>query len=169
MRKSKLKWVVTFAAAAMLFAAATLVHAAPQSSSTTNFVGTWQIEMQHGGPGGPGGGQAGNGDNGGNGGGQGDNGGGNGGGHGRRGMGPSSLVITQDGDNYKVVHKTQRGDTTSSATASGNSLTWTEERQGRDGNAMKIQFKATVDGDTMKGTLGGGQFTRDFTAKRGAS
>jgi hypothetical protein len=82
-------------------------------------------------------------------------------------MGPSTLVITQDGDNYKVVHKTQRGDVTSSATASGNTLTWSEEREGRDGNKMTINWKATVDGDTMKGTLGGGQFTREFTAKRG--
>lgn len=154
----KLKFVGIFAAAVLF--AATIAQALPQAA--TNFVGTWDMTMTGGGPGGPGGG----GGQGGNGGGQ--NGSGeNGGGHGQRG--PSSLVITQDGANYKVVHKTQRGDTTSTATASGNTLTWTEERQGRDNNTMKINFKATVDGDSMKGSLGGGQFNRDFTAKRSGS
>lgn len=143
-------------AAAVLFAA-TIAHALPQAA--TNFVGTWDITMSGGGPGGPGGG--------GNGGAQG--GGENGGGGGHRGGGSSSLVITKDGDNYKVVHKTPRGDVSSSATASGSTLSWTEEREGRDGNTMKINFKATIDGDTMKGSLGGGQFNRDFTAKRSGS
>jgi hypothetical protein len=31
---------------------------------------------------------------------------------------------------------------------------------------MKIEYKATLSGDTMKGTMGGAQFSRDFTAKR---
>ena len=31
---------------------------------------------------------------------------------------------------------------------------------------MKIEYKATLNGDTMKGTMGGGQFSREFTAKR---
>jgi hypothetical protein len=148
MRKLK---VAGMFAAAVLFAA-TIAQALPQAA--TNFVGTWDMTMSRGGPGGPGGAQGG---------------GENGGGGGRRGGGPSSLVITKDGDNYKVVHKTPRGDVSSSATSSGNTLSWTEEREGRDGNTMKINFKATIDGDTMKGSLGGGQFNREFTAKRSAS
>jgi hypothetical protein len=156
--------------AAVVLLAATLAHAAPQAAASPNFVGTWQMQMAGGGNGGRGGpGGAGGNNTGGSGGDQGDNGGGNGGGRrgGGGGRGPSSLVITQDGSNYKVTHKTQRGDVTSPATASGNTLTWTEEREGRDGNTMKMNFKATVDGDNMKGTLSGGQFTRDFTATRG--
>ena len=32
---------------------------------------------------------------------------------------------------------------------------------------MKIEFKATLDGDALKGTMGGGQFTRgEFTRCR---
>lgn len=88
------------------------------------------------------------------------------GGGGNRGGGAQSLVIAKDGDNYKVTHKTPRGEVTSDATVDGSSISWTEERQGRNGNSMKIEFKATVDGDSMKGTMGGGQFSRDFTAKR---
>lgn len=87
-------------------------------------------------------------------------------GGGGNGGGAQSLVITQDGDKYKVTHKTPRGEVTSDATVDGNAISWTEERQGRNGNTMQIQFKATVDGDSMKGTMGGGRFSRDFTAKR---
>jgi hypothetical protein len=88
------------------------------------------------------------------------------GGGGNRGGGAQSLVIAQGGDKYKVTHKTPRGEVTSDATVDGNAISWTEERQGRDGNTMKIEFKATVDGDSMKGTMAGGSFSRDFTAKR---
>ena len=31
---------------------------------------------------------------------------------------------------------------------------------------MKIGFKATLDGDTLNGTMSGGEFSREFTAKR---
>lgn len=89
-----------------------------------------------------------------------------GGGNGGRAGGAQSLVITKDGDKYKVTHKTPRGDVSSDATVDGSSISWTEERQGRDGNTMQIQFKATVDGDSMTGTMSGGRFSRDFTAKR---
>jgi hypothetical protein len=108
------------------------------AQNTPNFVGTWEMTMEamQGGPGG------------------------------NRGGGAQSLVITKDGDKYKVTHKTPRGDVTSDATVDGNTISWTEERPGRNGNTFKIEFKATVDGDTMKGTMGGGRFSRNFTAKR---
>jgi hypothetical protein len=94
-------------------------------------------------------------------------GGGGGGGEGRGGGGGAqSLTIAQDGDKYKVTHKTERGENTYDATVSGSTISWTEERPGRDGNTRKIEYKATVDGDSMKGTMGGGQFSREFTAKR---
>ena len=106
-----------------------------------NFVGTWTMTMTGGG-------------------GQG------GGGHRGDEEAAQSLVIAKDGDTFKVTHKSRRGDNTSEATVSGNTISWTEQRQGRDGNPMKIDFKATLDGDTLKGTLGGGQFSREFTARR---
>lgn len=91
-----------------------------------------------------------------------------GGGGNRGGGGAQSLVISKDGEKYKVTHKTPRGDVASDATVDGSTISWTEERPGRDGNTFKIDYKATVDGDSMKGTMsgGGGRFTRDFTAKR---
>ena len=108
------------------------------AQNAPNFVGTWDVTMaaMQGGRGGNGG-----------------------------GGGAQSLVITKDGDKYKVTHKTPRGDIASDATVDGNTISWTEERQGRNGS-ISIQFKATVDGDSMKGTMGGGRFSRDFTAKR---
>lgn len=108
------------------------------AQNAPNFVGTWEMTMEamQGGPGG------------------------------NRGGAAQSLVITKDGDKYKVTHKTPRGEFTSDATVDGNAISWAEEHQGRNGNTMKIEFKATVDGDNMKGTMGGGQFSRDFTAKR---
>jgi hypothetical protein len=119
------------------------VQAAPQGAK---FAGTWTLTMAAGGPGGGGGG------------------GGNGGGGG--GGAAQTLTITQDGGKYKVTHTTGRGDSTADATVSGNTISWSEQRTGRDGNTMTIQYQATVDGDNMKGTLGGGQFNREFTAKR---
>jgi hypothetical protein len=89
-----------------------------------------------------------------------------GGHHGGRGGGAQSLTITQDGEKYKVSHKTHRGENAYDATVSGNTISWTEEHEGRGGNTMKVNYKATLDGDTLKGTMSGGQFSRDFTAKR---
>jgi hypothetical protein len=133
------------------------------SQDAPNFVGSWQMIMLSGGQGGQSGGQ------GGQGGGQGDAQPGDQGEGGHRGgatRGPQTLVIAKDGDHYKVTHKTPRGDKTSDATVSGNTISWSEERPNRDGGTMKIQFKASIDGDALNGTFGGGQFTREFTAKR---
>lgn len=150
-------YCVGFLAAALLLIAASAMRAAPQSSS---FVGTWQITME--GRGGGGGGNGGNPDGGGgNGGGY-----GGGGGRGRRGGGAQSLTIAQDGDKFTVAHMTPRSNQTFDATVSGNTISWTEMRQGRNGTTTTIDYKATVDGDTMTGTMGAGRFSRQFTAKR---
>ena len=146
MQKSRLKFALLCFAALLL--AVTSVQAAPQ---TANFVGTWEMTMTGGGEGG-GGGQGGGGQHRGGGGG-----------------GTQSITITQNGDKFKVSHKTRRGENAYDATVAGNSISWTEERQSRDGEAMKIQYKASLDGDAIKGTMAGGQFTREFTAKRSAT
>ena len=117
---------------------ATAVQATPQGAK---FAGTWEMTMSGGGPGG-GGEQRGG------------------------GGGAQSLTIRQDGDKYKVSHKTERGENAYDATVSGNTISWTEERPSRDGGTRTIEYKATVDGDSMKGTMGGGRFNREFTAKR---
>jgi len=147
----------SFCAAFLLVSVLALQVASQDPSQVApNFVGSWEMTMTGGGQGGQGGGQSG-----GQGGDQGEG--------GRRGgpaRSPQTLVIAKDGDKYKVTHKTQRGDKTSDATVSGSTISWTEERPNRDGGTMQIQFKATIDGDALKGTFGGGQFTREFTAKR---
>jgi hypothetical protein len=102
-----------------------------------NFVGTWEMTT--------GGGQ---------------------GGGAKRGGGAQVLTITEDSTKFRVSHKTPRGESAYDAAVSGNTISWTEERQGRGGNTISIEYKATVNGDTMKGTMGGGRFSRDFTAKR---
>jgi len=117
------------------------VLATPIAAQVGSFVGTWEVTMTGGGHGGQGGNRGG-------------------------GAGAQSLTITQDGDKLKVNHKTARGENAYDATASGNTISWTEVRQSRDGNTMNITYKATLDGDTLKGTMGGGQFSREFTAKR---
>jgi hypothetical protein len=136
MNRSRL-WIVGLAMLALVLSAA-VVQGAQQSAK---FAGSWDMTVTSGG-----------------GGGGGENRGGGG--------GAQSLTIAQDGDKYKVTHKTERGEGSFDATVSGNSISWTEERAGRDGNTRKIEYKATVDGDSMKGTMGGGQFSREFTAKR---
>ena len=140
----KAKWILGGICVFALVVALAAIPAKAQNGP--NFAGTWNMTMAA-----PQGG------------------GGNGGGGSGRGGGAQSLVITQDGDKYKVTHKTPRGDVTSDATVDGNAISWTEERQGRNGNTMQMQFKATVDGDSMKGTMNGGRFSRDFTAKRASS
>ena len=112
------------------------VLAAPVVAQDGSFVGTWEVTMT-------GGGQGGN-----------------------RGGGAQSLTITQEGDKFKINHKTPRGENAYDATVSGNTISWTEVRQSRDGNTMNVTYKATLDGDMLKGTMGGGQFNREFTAKR---
>lgn len=158
MKKFRLSFAVFYLVALLL--SLTAFQAAAQDA---NFVGNWDMTITGGGRGGGQGGGQSDGQSGGQGDGQ------AGGGHrGGRG-GAQSITIAKDGDKFKVTHKTPRGDNTADATVSGNTISWTEQRPGRDGNTMKIEFKATLDGDTLKGTMGGGQFTREFTAARHAS
>jgi hypothetical protein len=138
--------------AIICFCALFLALKSTPAQQAANFVGTWQITPVASGQGGQGG-QGGEGENARRGG----------------GGGEQSITITQDGDKYKVSHQTRRGDNSYDATVSGNTISWTEQRQRRDGQTMQIQYSATLDGDTMKGTMGGGQFSREFTAKRAAS
>jgi hypothetical protein len=151
-RMKKLRSVSGVLCVFVLLLSVTTVPAAPQSAS---FAGEWNMAMT--------GGRQGGGEGGGGG-----QGGGPGAGAERRG-GAQSLTITQDGDKFKVDHKTSRGDNTYDAAVSGNTISWSEERQNREGNAMKIEYRATLNGDTLTGTISGGQFNREFTAKRESS
>lgn len=52
-----------------------------------------------------------------------------------------------------------------SGTVSGNDVTFTVTRQGRNGE-VKVTYKGTVDSDAMKGTFQAGQNSVDWTAKK---
>jgi hypothetical protein len=149
MQKSRFSLSI-YVFAIILFMSVAIAHAAPQEA---NFVGTWNLTVTGGHGGGHQGGDQGEAQ-------------GEGGGHRGGGGGAQTITITKDGDTFKVDHKSPRGDVVSNATVSGTTISWTEERQGRDGNTRKIQFKATLNGDSLTGTMAGGQGSRDFTAKR---
>jgi hypothetical protein len=149
----KIRWGL---AALCAMALALSMTAQRVSAQEANFVGTWDVTMTGGGHAGAQGG------GGGEGGAEAHGGGGHGG-------WVQSLVISKDGDKYKVTHKTPRGDNTSDASVTGNTITWTEQRTGRNGETMKIDYKATLDGDTLSGSMSGGRFNREFTAKRSSS
>jgi hypothetical protein len=93
--------------------------------------------------------------------------GGGGGGNGGRSPQPQTLTLKQDGANVSGTLAGGRGgDTAVTGTVSGNDITWTVQRQGRSGNTMTLTYKGTVSGDSITGSMSGGQMARDFTAKR---
>lgn len=124
-----------------VFAFIASARPAPAAPQDANFAGTWQLSITGGGGKQQGGNQA---------------------------ARVQSITITQDGDKYKVNHSTRRGENAYDATVSGNTISWTEVRQRRNGGTMNVQFTATLDGDTLKGTMNSGQFSREFTATRQA-
>lgn len=127
-----------------LLASVVAVHAAPQNA---NVAGTWELAMAP--PAGGGGGGA--------------------GGGGGRG-GPQTVTIKQDGAKISGTMSGGRGDVNFEGTVSGNDVTWTVQRPGRDGNTMTITYKGTLSGDSIKGSMSFGQGSRDFTmSKKGGA
>ena len=148
MKKSAI-WLAALCACALLLAGVAL-NAAPQSNS--NVAGAWTITMAAPQGGGGGGGRP-------------------GGGGGGGGTPPAPPVVTfkQDGSKLSGTQSGRGGDTAIDGSVSGNNVTWTVKRTGRDGNEITITYKAIVDGDSMKGTMTSsreGSQPRDFTAAR---
>src|SRR5579862_5668190 len=143
MKKSGL-WLAGLCVFALLLSVVA-VHAAPQANA--NVAGTWEITMAP--PAGGGGG-----------------GGGQGGGQGGGGGTPPTITLKQDGAKVTGTMSGRMGDTPIDGSVSGNTLTFTVTRTGRDGNAMTLTYTATVTGDTMTGKMTGGRGDRDFTAKK---
>ena len=123
---------------AVVFAFALVARA----DDNAKVAGTWEMTMTGGGPGGGGGGG--------------------------QAPPPSTLTIEQNGDKIKGTIKGARGETPFEGTVKGKEISFTVKRQGRDGNEITIEYKGTVDGDTIKGTMGitGGQMQREWTAKK---
>jgi hypothetical protein len=77
-----------------------------------------------------------------------------------------TLTISQEGGKYKVIHKSHRGEQTCDATVDGNNISWTEQRKTHDGETVKVNYNATLNGDTLNGGYKGGPYERGFNAKR---
>lgn len=79
------------------------------------------------------------------------------------------ITIAQDGNKIKVTMPSMRpgGEpTVAEGTIEGNAIQWTVVRTGRDGQEMKIEYKGTVDGATMKGTFKMMDRDVEWTAKK---
>jgi hypothetical protein len=142
-------WLAAFCACALLLSVVA-VSAMPQAPA--NVAGAWTITMAPMAP--PAGG----------------GGGGNGGGRGPQG--PIVMTFKQDGSKLSGSMPGRNGgpDTTFEGTVTAKDVTWTIKRAGRNEGDPQIVtvYKATVDGDNMKGTATTGERPpRDFTATRG--
>lgn len=82
------------------------------------------------------------------------------------GGGTETMIISQEGGKYKVIHKSPRGEQTCEATVNANNISWTEERKTHKGDTVKVTYNATLNGDTLNGTYQGGSNSRGFNAKR---
>lgn len=84
-----------------------------------------------------------------------------------RGTSNMTLNLTQDGTKVTGTATMRMGDVPiKDAKLDGNNLSFTVEL-GRGERTFEMQYKATVDGDNMKGTMSGGRGAeRPFTGKR---
>ncbi len=132
-------WLAALCACALLLAGVAS-YAAPQSNS--NVAGAWTITMAPPAGGGGGGGTP---------------------------PAPPTVTFKQDGSKLSGTQSGRGGDTAIDGSVSGNNVTWTVKRTGRDGNEVTITYKAVVDGDSMKGTATSSMANatpRDFMATR---
>ncbi len=84
---------------------------------------------------------------------------------GREGTITQTLTIEQDASKIKGTLKGERGDSDFEGTVTGNKISFTVKRDTPRGE-MTVEYAGTVDGDSIKGTMQGGRFSRDWTAKR---
>ena len=85
---------------------------------------------------------------------------------GRQGPMTRNMTIEQTGENIKGVISGQRGDQDFTGTVKGKDITFTVKFKTQNGNERSIEYKGTVDGDNMKGTIETPQGSREWTAKR---
>jgi len=80
----------------------------------------------------------------------------------------NDITIAQDGNKIKVTMPGRPGGepVIGEGTIEGNAIEWTVTRPGRDGQEMKIVYKGTVDGATMKGTYAMMDREVEWTAKK---
>ncbi len=86
-----------------------------------------------------------------------------------RGTFNNTLTLKQDGSKVTGSISGRMGETDiSKGEVSGDKLTFEVTRDTPNGT-FTMDYKATVNGDDMKGTGGNDRFNFDFTAKRGAA
>jgi len=78
------------------------------------------------------------------------------------------ITIAQDGNKIKVTMPGRPGGdpVVAEGTIEGNAIEWTLVFQRPDGQEMKMVYKGTVDGDTMKGTTMRRDTEVEWTAKK---
>ncbi len=78
-----------------------------------------------------------------------------------------TFTLTQSGTSLTGTYKNSQGDNPASGTVKGIEVTLNAQITGRDGEKRTVTYIATIDGDTMGGTM---QTTRDavvtFVARR---
>lgn len=85
---------------------------------------------------------------------------------GRRGTQTQAFTIVQDGEKITVTMEGRMGEMTGEGTCKGNEIEWTITRETPRGDFTFV-YKATVDGDTMTGTVSMGERgEREWTAKK---
>ncbi|HET9177052.1 MAG TPA: hypothetical protein VFQ24_01705 [Terriglobia bacterium] len=87
---------------------------------------------------------------------------------GQRGTSEQTLKLEQNGNTVTGTITGRRGDSPVKGSVTGNELTFSVTRETPRGT-FTMNYKATVDGDSMKGTAGNDRFSLDFTGKRTAS
>lgn len=79
----------------------------------------------------------------------------------------STITFEQDGEKLKGSIEGGRGPAAPlEGSIKGNKVSFKVTRERPDGQSMTIEYNATVEGDTMKGTRGMGDRTSEFTAKK---
>lgn len=85
---------------------------------------------------------------------------------GRDGPMTSDFTIEQDGSKIKVTMPgRQGGEMVGEGTIEGNTLQWTITRE-RQGTEFVMEYKGTVDGDSMSGTMSVNDREIEWTAKK---
>ena len=77
-----------------------------------------------------------------------------------------TLTIKQDGGTIKGTLTGPRGEAPFEGTVAGNKISFTIKRETPNGT-FTLEYSATVNGDSMEGTVHSERFDRKFTAKRG--
>ena len=84
---------------------------------------------------------------------------------GRNGPVTQTLTFTQDGATLTGAMHGDRGDAPVTGTISGNAIDFTAKRSTPNGD-FSSEYKGTVTGDSIKGTVMMGQNSRDWSATR---